>query len=288
MNYFFILLFSFSINGFSQNEGNIIKPRIKFTKLESKKRIKNELYYTISNNDTFYIEEYKFKSLNDFQYDKEKTPYLLEHFSTSVFFNTNKYSKKTYQLYQWKVPLVIYFDKAISNRIKKRVKTFYEITDSIHNLNITFTNNLDKANYRIFITDKTFDIDPYDFGITDSLEMQKFFFNNCYYSIVSDNSNGIIGCSMKINRKQLDSDDILLTNIKQGIFLSLGRFHYNYYLTSENSLTSLIYDNRDVLSNLDLNLLRLHYFQLYDRLVDGTDIFKLLQSNESNLYEINN
>src|SRR5690606_20510262 len=142
MKYILVLLFLISSYCFSQNEANVIKPRINFINLDSKKNLTNELLYTISNKDTFYIEEHKLKSLNTFKYDKKKIPELIEHYKASVFFNSNKYSKKVYRTIQWKTPLIIYFDKVIPNTIQKKVKAFYAVTDSIDNLSITYTKNI--------------------------------------------------------------------------------------------------------------------------------------------------
>lgn len=279
MKYILVLFLILSNSGFSQNEEQPPRPRISFTKLDSKNVDIEELSYTVSSKDTFHREEFKLLDLSKFEYDEEKTPRLLEHYKTSVFFGSKKTSRTVYRLLQWKAPLIIYFDKKIPNRIKKKVQAFYSQTNEIENLTITFTKDIEKANYRIYITDETFDIDPEDYGLIDALEKQKFFFTNCTYSLVKDNIDGIKACTMKISEKQLSNDEILLINLKQGIFFSLGRFYSNYGLNPDESLTNLIYTNKDVLSDLDFSILRLHYYQLYNRRINGTDFENLFQSN---------
>ncbi|MEM5566312.1 hypothetical protein WNY78_14415 [Psychroserpens sp. AS72] len=247
--------------------------------MDSKNIESEALLYTISSRDTFYREELKYLDLSDFQYDKEKTPKLFSHYKKSVFYRTKKHSKKVYRIFQWKVPVVIYFDKEIPNKIKKEVKSFYSQVNDIDNLSVTFTNNIDKANYRVQITDEIFSTNSKTYKLSEKFTVNNYFFDYCNYFLINDNRNGIIGCSLKINREQLNNNDHLLANIKQGIFLSLGRFFLNASLMDESILTNLIYENEKIISDLDLSILKLHYYQLYNRRIDGTDFETLLQKN---------
>nr|WP_321224319.1 hypothetical protein [uncultured Psychroserpens sp.] len=274
MKYLIILTFLISYNGLSQNASENLKSRINIDRIKLK-----PTGYTISNKDTFYFNQQRFKDLSSFKYNKETLPNFLKHYKSSVFFNSKKHSSRVYRLLQWKTPIVIYFDKSIPKKIIKKVKAFYSKIEDIENLSISYTNTIDKANYRIQITDETFNIIPEEFGITKELEKQMFFFTNCSYSIIKDNSNGIVACTLKINRKQLSNNDNILLNLKQGIFFSLGRFHLNYSLNPEESLTSVLYKNSDIMSDLDSSILRLHYYQLYNRHIDGTDFEQLFQIN---------
>lgn len=279
MKYIVILFFIISSSGFSQVEEDVINPSIRFSKLDSKSSNNRELAYTVSNNDTFYRKEIKFKNLSDFQYDKVKTPKLLEHYKLSVFYLTKKHSKKVYRLLQWKVPIVVYFDKEIPNRIKKEVKMFYSQLENIDNLSITFTNDIDKANYRIQTTHEIFNENSKDYGVADKFNVNNYIFDYCNYFLITDKRDGIIGCSLKINREQLNNDDYLLANIKQGFFLSLGRFFLNPSLMEEGILTNTIYENEKGISDLDLSILKLHYYQLYHRRIDGTDFENLFKND---------
>ncbi|WP_040278471.1 hypothetical protein [Psychroserpens damuponensis] len=279
MKYILFLWCLYSSFSFSQSKNNSVNPRFEFHTLNSKQFNDTALSYTISNKDTFYLEKQKFLDLSTFQYDKEKTPKLIERYKTSVFFNSQKRSKRTYRLLQWKVPVVIYFDKEIPNRIKKEVKTFYKQIENVDNLSVSFTNNINKANYRIKITSDTFNTNSINYDNLEKYQKFTHFFDFCSYSVIKDNSDGVIGCTLKINREQLKTDDYLLSNIKQGIFLSLGRFFMNPKLIDESLLTNTIYVNNPVLSDLDVSLLKLHYYQLYNRRIDGTDFENLFHTN---------
>ena len=83
-------------------------------------------------------------------------PTLYRQYLKSVFYYSDKDSEKVYRLKQWIDNVVIYFDKNIPKQVKREIIQFYLNMPKIENLDLSFTNNIEEANYFVKLVDKTY------------------------------------------------------------------------------------------------------------------------------------
>lgn len=279
---FFLVVLAIAIKAPAQEKSDklvdFVSPRLNFDNDLDQVDHKSELAYTVSSQDTFYIEREKDFDMSYFLKIKASHPNFLSYYQLSVFYYSTRNSTPAYLSLQWKVPIVIYFDKDIPKNIQRKVERFYETMDEIPNFSLSFTNRAEEANYQVKLTSETLFVDPQDQGFKNEAEQRRFLFNGCNYFIISDASKGIIGCNLKINTAELDNEAILLAKIKQGLFLSFGRFFMIDYFNVSDSFLNNVYDNQKTLSPIDLEILKMHYSQIFDEAIDGSQFKQLLNN----------
>lgn len=195
------------------------------------------------------------ENIDLFNYFKKNDLESLRKYIDIVFISKKDY--KTANILQWNSHIKIYLDKNIPKKTRKTIKRFYS-SDSfkeIENLKISFVNKKSKSNY--WIKDISSD--------SNSI-------SSC--SLIKDENFKVYGCILKV--KCDDFDNKRLSKIlKQSIFRSLGNFSIisakrNY------SLLSINYTDQDILSDFDLNILKLHYNVIYDQIVNLNTFNKIL------------
>lgn len=273
--FFLLCVFSFSYG--QNNRSSTIESKISFQK--SNKAVNQSSPFTITSKDTFYIDKPNPIDVSYFLKIYKQDPELFKKYSTAIFYYSRKSSSTVYRLMQWKKPIVIYFDRSIPKSIVKKIRTFLKQLENIDNLTIGFTKDLSKSNYWVQLTNKEISVDPSIYGIKEEKERQNFVFKNCNYSIITDNNSGIIGCKLNLNESELLNEDLCFTKLKQAVFLSLGRFFMHNKVDSRQSFLSPIYDDQNVISEMDLEILRMHYSYIFDQRIDSTDFYNLLRES---------
>ncbi|WP_298899201.1 hypothetical protein [uncultured Psychroserpens sp.] len=197
----------------------------------------------------------------------------LNRYRVSVFYYTNSKTNHTYYAKQWNVPILIYIDKSFPKQLKKSLKQFLSVFDSVDNLNISITSNINKANYYVKPTKKLFTNNSYKFE--NEIDKKKFAFNNGDYTILSSGDEKIKGCILELNTHLEVDIKILENNLKQLFFLSLGRFFVIHRDKDISSYLCPTYQFQDHISPSDLNILKMHYNYIYEFPVSDTEFSKL-------------
>jgi len=276
--YFYILVcvYAGEAQDASATWDHVAEPRLKLEDDLNALERNSEMAYTVSSKDTFYVERGKPFDMSYFKTIMRTNPDLIGYYMKSAFYFTASNSSYNYRSRQWMVPVKIYFDKDIPRNIKKEVEKFYKNIEDVPNFSISFTNDIDKANYQIKLTNAIMIDEAERYGITDEFKARRLFFNGCNYTVISDGSKNIMGCTLKINKKELEDPSILLSKIKQGLFLSFGRFFMINGIQLNESFLSATYENQDTLSLVDLEILKMHYSQIFDESIDASEFIQLL------------
>jgi hypothetical protein len=172
---------------------------------------------------------------------------------------------------QWNSKVIIYFDSHFSKKIVNEFKAFFKPIENINNLNISYTNKPDKANYRIETSDTIIKNYENDDGILD----EKQPFSRITYSLISDNNQKYYAGKIFVDVKNITDKTLIIKKIKQLFFNSLGHFKLNYFTLSSNSLTKENYTNSQIISDTDIALLKLHYFKIHHNSFNLKDFLNL-------------
>ncbi|WCO03336.1 hypothetical protein [Psychroserpens ponticola] len=266
----FVLCFTFNCH--SQIDVSSVLPiRVLYTKDINDA---DKMNYVVTSKDTFYAKSKVIKNLNHLKsgaYDVN----TMNSYLNSVFPFKSKSCIEISHLNQWTSSIVIYFDKDIPKETIKDIKAFYKDISSIKNFNIIFTKDINEANYRIKLTSEILKKKSVCFSFDNIKNEEKFIFNNCKYSLIPDSNNNVISCILEVNDKLLKDKELLLSNIKQALFLSFCHFYPDHFLENDNSFLSTRYKNNDVISDFDLNLLKIHYAEIYNCKVEKQTLIDL-------------
>lgn len=275
-----IIVFA-STFAFSQDSlSDVLKYRKSFVSIKESKNNINGNDYIILSNDTL-IAKKPILSFDHLKINNKEQRLFLNRYKEFMFYYSTETSKTVYYLIQWRAPVIVYIDKTIPKKIAKNFKTFYSQLNDIPNLTIRFTNNPDEANYLIKTSDKEFEFSETVYSFETEEEKEKFYFNNSNYYYRSDGHNQIYGCILEININNLP-ENVIESNLKQGFYLSLGRFLINPYFSKEKSLLDTKYVSAETINPFDIDILKLHYSVLYEQKINGTDFDKLVKTVNKN------
>lgn len=177
-------------------------------------------------------------------------------------FHAFGYDKKR-TLGQIKGPIVIYMDKLFSKDIKSKFITFIEDIPEIKNLNFSFTNDIEKANYFIDVLDSDVDFftEKQKSEISDE-DFKNDTFSEMTYKFYANNDSKFISCHFQINKSIL-KDELFLTKLKKGFFRSLGSFFESKHAPKASLLYKKPILENEYLSDYDIIMLKFHYNHLY-------------------------
>ena len=172
---------------------------------------------------------------------------------------------------QWNSKVIIYFDSQFSKKTIREFKAFFKPIEHIYNLNISYTNKPDKANYHIKVSDSLIENHKNDDGDLDETQP----FSRITYNLISDNNYKYYAGKIFIDIKHIEDENLIIIKLKQLFFNSLGHFQMNYSPLSGNSLTNENYNDSKLISETDIALLRLHYFKIHHNSFNLKDFLNL-------------
>lgn len=269
---YFICFVSLSL--FSQtNLNDILKPRLLFS-FEKNKANKDTEIVILENDTLFNINSniIDMKFLNDTIYSKK----FLNTYNAIGFGITGKDYRNGYQLKQWNAPIVVYFDKNISNEVIKGFKLFFSQISNLEHLNISFTSQIKNANYFIKTTSEEMNVYNEDYKFESDTERKNSFLTGATYLLANDSNNKFYSGILSININRNQTSLAILKQLKQLFFLSLGNFDIGFDINS-SSLLSRKYINSDTISEFDYNLIKLHYSTIYPQKIDDNAFKKLIK-----------
>lgn len=262
----FNIAFCCAIYGQS-NPLEFIKTRPSF-KTKTVSGSKKDSLFVIKNKPNINLNIYK-------QYKSWPEKELMDRYTESVFFYTDEDSEHTYYTLQWIDPIVIYIDESYAVEVKLKLTEFIKQLNSIKNLDISITNNIDNANYYIKKSDKTFDNKFYNFTNRDI--KSNFVFNNANYNIIKGGNNHIKGCSLEINTNNISSNSKITNVLNHALLLSLGRFFILPDYDNSNSFLSKNYIGSSTISDFDLQILKIHYNYIFNYPIQSSIFRELLK-----------
>lgn len=178
---------------------------------------------------------------------------------------------------QWSSKIIVYLDPKFSKQIKRAFKAFFKPIENIRNLSISYTNNKNDANYHILISDNTIK----QFKNNDGQYSDFYPLSRVTYSLVNDKRNRFYTGKLKIDTKSLlDNETLILKKLKQLFYNSITYFQLNNII-SKNSLTSINYDESNTISDLDVELLTLHYYRLHENPITFKQFYNLVKKAKS-------
>lgn len=256
---FFILLGIISFQALAQ-DSEVIKFKKKYTKISNAgsttiRHPKKKVVII----DTFIvaIDSSQLNFLKDFSLLDNKK--LVKKYKFHAF----GYNKKR-TLSQINSPVVIYMDELFPKTIKSKFVTFIKDIPEIKNLNFSFTNDIEKANYFIDILDR--DVDFFTkkqlLEISDE-DFKNDTFSEMSYKFYANNDSKFISCHFQINKSILN-EELFLTKFKKGFFRSLGSFFESKYAPKSSLLYKKPILDNEYLSDYDIIMLKFHYEHLYD------------------------
>jgi hypothetical protein len=257
-----MIIYSFAI---AQND--VLKPRISFTTDSVSANPQAEK--VILTDKVIYTQLNKPYLFNDTLF---KSPYILKIYKNFAFRNKPKYVLK-----QWNCPIVIYFDSEIPKNVIENFNTFYAQLNQVKNLNISFTKNFEKANYYIKSTSKKINSYSEKYKFKSEEERKNSVLTGATYHLNTDENNKFYSGVLTINITN-KSDLELLKQLKQLFFLSLGNF-YTSNMGDKNSLLNKNYKKVDYISSFDINLLKMHYINIYDQKINRAIFNKLIKNS---------
>lgn len=271
----FLFIFVFHFISIGQNTySDIVKPRLSFVSNKSESTDSSKI--VVLNNDTLYA---KYDTYGDLSFLKD-TSYsdkkIIRDYQNSLFRYSHENSKNVIILKQWNSPIVIYLDKELPKKVRKQFESFFSQVKGIDNLNISFTKDIEKANYYIKVVDEPVNGYKDDYEFESEEERNEFVFTGANYNLLTDNNAKFYSGILEINPESKDEFQ-MLKQLKQLFFFSLGQFTLNYYSSQENRLRSDSYNNSEHISDYDLDLLRIHYKIIYDRKINGTTFQNLMK-----------
>lgn len=205
---------------------------------------------------------------------------LFKRYRMMIFRFSNSKSKTVHYLKQWSTPIVIYIDKNLPKTIREKFKDFYAQLKNIPNLNITFTNNFDRANYYIKTTSKEVNGYSEDYEFRSEKARENSILTGANYNLYKDKNEKHYAGILKIKISNSKSNEMRLKQLKQLFFMSLGQFSTGLSVP-KNSLLHRSYDNSDTIISHDLDYLKLHYGTIYSQKIDGTTFEELIKIYEA-------
>ncbi|WP_439152422.1 hypothetical protein [Winogradskyella sp.] len=179
-------------------------------------------------------------------------------------------NKRIAQALQWNSDILVYLDKSIPKKTRKRFVNFFKQINGINNFRIAFSKKLKNANYLIRVSDSTIPNKK-----TKTKEYDEYHpFSKVTYNLLNDNNDKLYAGILEIDKSVLHNDSLTLKKLKQMFFMSLGAFVMITYMPYE-SLLSPTYESSEKISELDLKLLRTHYYYIYPGVFHRADILKL-------------
>ncbi len=265
-NLVFTALFLISLNGISQENipfrehtkivKNAISKDIIYPKRQ--KLISDSLVITKDSLDVNFVPFLKDKKLNS-------------RYKYHAFGNKNiKFIR------QWNVPIRVYFDEQLPKDIKQSLTDYFKKFNSINNLNVSTTKNIENSNYYLKVykehvsayTDK-------DYKTLTKEEIETEIYSGITYDL---NCNYNFKCTsgvIKISNSEL-KNRYLLSKLKIIFYLSLTDFYRSNYAEKESLLNKKTI-NAKHLTDYDILLLKNHYNYIYPYKVNLTSYKSLLK-----------
>ncbi len=272
--YLFVCISNFVLC--QNNVEDIVKPRLSFV---SDKNIATDLSKIIVlEKDTLFskYKTYDLTFLNDSLYSED----FFFKYEYMVFQFTDENSKKIYHIQQWSTPIIVYLDKELPKTVRKEFEEFYSQIKGIKNLKISFTTKLENANYFVKATSKTVNGYDNDYKFPDEESRRNNVLTGSTFKLQSDYNNKYFSGILTVNPSEKD-ETLLLKQLKQMFFMSLGRFFVSNEFEEESILSSK-YVNSKVVSQSDLDILKVHYEIIYDQAINGTTFKKLKEIANNN------
>lgn len=261
----------FSLNHvIAQKDSLIIKPR-----LHEKKNLEDSAI-KIGNQDLYFSENNNYNL--SFLKDSLVNASHLRQYKTMVFRYSNRNSKTIYYLHQWSVPIVIYFDKSFPKEIKSEFEIFYSKFNNINNLSISFTNNIEKANYYFKVTENPINAYDADYEFDSEEEKENSVLTGATYSLMNFDNKFYSGV-LFVNEKQITNHNKLIKQLKQLFFMSLGSFYLTSSKSKTNSLLSKKYTNSQIISERDIAFMKIHYANIFSQKIDSDAFQEILNLN---------
>ncbi len=217
--------------------------------IQNKNKIIDSIGFKIFNNDTLVIVSgYKEKGVK-VEYE-EKDSIFLERYKHLVY--NSKYQKKEERLKPtmktWKEEIKVYFDKSINENNRRDLNKFFRFIDKeVDSLHISVVKDKEKSNYFI-----------YDENNTTDVNLHRTIHAKDGYYLLWNKKQNIYSCSLKINGKNLNEEQVL-NNLKINFIRSLGYF----YLEVDNSDCSSYFasckSDKKEFGMKDLEILKYHY-----------------------------
>ena len=204
-------------------------------------------------------------------FDLFKNNYFLRHYKSLIFKQDSSAI-----IYQWKEPIVVYFDHNIPQEITKNISQFILSIPEIDNLNITISKDINKANYYIKIANQEVS------ALTNKqkAEAPKDLIKTYPFSKIIYDWNGDYNYKMYSGVLQISpsyiNDPQLLDDLKKVFFISLIQSK-GYRVYDNTSILSSSNSNFSTLGAMDIVLLKYHYKNLYKFKVDYT-VFSALEN----------
>lgn len=167
-------------------------------------------------------------------------------------------------LKHFKVPVVIFFDRGFSKNQINNFKKFVLSFPKIENLEISFTKDIEKANY--FFDIVNYNVSAYKKEQIEEYETyadkSKLTFLNMAFTNLQDLNNKLISCHYLINESILNDSDFL-SKLKKGFYISLARLNPKP-IAPNQSILGLGFNENNILSSYDGQMLKFHYELMYD------------------------
>ncbi|WP_375239956.1 hypothetical protein [Aurantibacter sp.] len=179
-------------------------------------------------------------------------------------------------LYQWNCPINIYFDKLIPKNIINDFTDYINGFNSIPNLKISITTNIEDANYYFKVYEA--DISAYSKEVLNSLnneESKTKLYTKITYDLNQNKNKKYYNGILKISKSEL-SNKYLSSKLKIIFYLSLTHF-YRSDKAEKNSILNKETILVDELSDYDIILLKSHYNQIYPVKINYKNFINLLK-----------
>jgi hypothetical protein len=268
------------INVQAQDTNLQIKSRKKFVSIKTIPSSKKDLIkdkIVLPNDTLVYLKEPVTEEELDY-YCKcfKKESILLEYFQSAFTKERKGYSSNAVS--QWNSKITVHLASDIPKSVKDGFKSFLKEFSGIKNLVIDFSKNPSQSNYHILGSKnalKQYENDEGDLDIN-------YAYSGVTYNLISDNNNKFYSGRLRLDLQAIPSEELLLKKIKQFFFLSLGNFRATHNESSNGRLINVNYDNSNKLHQIDLDLLKLHYFKIHDYVFtkqEFSDLYKTLKQH---------
>jgi len=263
----FLILFLIVSNlGFSQSKNEPIIFRNKIEKQKSfritkfMQTVEIDTTVVVKTNDTLNF-------LNDFKYFDDEA--LFKSYVNYVFSNRNT------TIQQFIVPVLIYLDSKIPDNISTEYKKFVNSIPKIDNLNISFTNKKEDANYLLSVSEKDFfGISKKDLEKFNKQDYNKLVFLKMFASLSNDQNGNLYAYHLKISPSILKNKNTL-NKLKKAFFKSLGNFSTLIYGAPKGSTLDFETTEIDDLIDEDIQVLKMHYHYIYNFRINARNFYNL-------------
>jgi len=269
---FVLITFALVLSLNAQNESIKKEFRKTFVQLKNVNTPGNEISNRIITSSDTLIEVY-----NSYNIEKDIKLCNCASNDTLIWFYKSRvfghYTKKKKKSYQWNTEITIYLDKRLSKKIRKSFKEFYRPLEEDNIINISYSTNPLDANYHIIVSDSIMKVETNSKGKPDI----NHYLSSVTYKLTSDYNNKYYAAKLIVDAQSIMNDNLVLEKIKRLFFMSLGQFPVYSSKYMKESLLVKSNINTDAISDIDLDILRLHYFKIHDYDFSIVEFYKNLK-----------